>query len=356
MPRMPAEWEPQRSVWLQWPHDAHFEHYPRKLDGTWVAMVAALQTGGGGVDILVRDARQEAHVAGLLKYYGLEAPGTRLHTVPFDDVWVRDNGPSFVEGDDGALKAVHWRFSQWGHKYDYPYDKDAEVPARIADVLGIEVIRSDLTTEGGAIEINGKGSFIGTRSSILNPNRNPNWSTEQVEAELARCLGISNFIWLSGAPPETCIALGDGTDFHVDLCARFVGPSTVLYAWDETGEDPRHPYLARHLEELKAARDEAGRPLTLVPLPLPKNGVYAIGEEQVSPLQNGFTDASYANFLIADKAVLVPVFGNANDARAKAIIAEHFPDREVVGIQATLINEDGGAMHCTTQQEPALAD
>jgi agmatine deiminase len=206
-----------------------------------------------------------------------------------------------------------------------------------------------MVLEGGAVEVNGNGAFMATRSSIIDPYRNPGISQEEIEGILADYLGATHFVWLTGAGRGECEKWGDETDSHIDIVARFTDESTVLYNWTDDRSDPRYSMFLRTLEELKEATTESGKPFTLVPLPLPQ--VY-----QVSAMtdwrQSNFTDAAYSNYLVANGVVLVPVFGHANDERAKGIIAEQFPGREIVGIDAVSLIEHGGAIGCVTQPQP----
>ena len=198
---------------------------------------------------------------------------------------------------------------------------------------------------------------MATRSSIINDNRNPGMSQEQIEQALADYLGVSHFIWLSGAPPEVCEQeLGDSTDYHVDIAARFAGKNTVLYAWTEDQSDPRYPYLTQHLKELKAATDEDGNPLQLVTMDLPERSVRTIGERYDPALGSGstLTDASYLNYLITNDLILVPAFGDVNDDKAQQTLAGFFPEHKIVPIPVLSLTAEGGAIHCVTQQQPLV--
>jgi agmatine deiminase len=206
-----------------------------------------------------------------------------------------------------------------------------------------------MVLEGGAVEVNGAGTFMATRASIIDPHRNPGMSQTEIEEVLSEYLGINHFIWLTGAGRGECERWGDETDSHIDIVARFTGESTVVYNWTDDRSDPRYVMVLKTLDELREATTESGKPLTLVPLPLPQ--IY-----QVSTMtdwrQSTFTDAVYSNYLVANGVVLVPVFGHAHDERAKAIIAEQFPDREIIGIDAVALIEHGGAIGCVTQPQP----
>ncbi len=355
--RMPAEWEPHEAVWLQWPDPAMrgLPGYARKLLSTWLEMAAILAehvtiriavTSPAAAEDITRDCAR----------FGVRQGRVEVHVIPIDDVWARDNGPIFVTDSGGALVVTDWNFNGWGVAAAVT-DRDRKVPAAIAALCGLERHVGGIVTEGGAIEVNGTGTLMATRSSILNPNRNPGVSQQDAETALSHLLGITNFIWLSGAPPEECYRLGDATDFHIDLAARFVGRNVVLANHTDDTSDPHKTYFDRHIAELRAAADETGAPLEIIKLPCPQmhsvstvrfSGTVA----QVPP--GSLTDASYSNYLVTNGLVLVPVYGKPEDARAKAIIAEHFPGREVVGISAINSTEQGGAVHCVTQQQPKV--
>jgi agmatine deiminase len=210
-----------------------------------------------------------------------------------------------------------------------------------------------ITLEGGAIEVNGKGTLIATRSSIINPNRNPGISQGEIETAIQDFLGIEHIIWLSGASREFCDLVGSDTDLHVDGYARFTDESTVLYSWTHDEDNLFYPVLKQHLAELEAATTESGKPLTLVCLPKPKNEMFStLVEATRPPFDSHLSLGTYANFYIANNVVLVPVYGDINDANAKSILAEHFPNREIIGIPAWRTAERGGMMHCVTQQQP----
>jgi len=347
---MPAEWEPHEGTWLQWPRNKVEPGYEMKQEFTWLKMVAALYQHEM-VHIITCDERQRDHVACQLDYFGIGHHNIDLHIIPADDVWARDNGPIFVINEQNDLFITDWTFNGWGNRFEYELDN--QVPATIGDKLDIPVLEPPLVLEGGAVEVNGRGTFMATRSSIMDPQRNPGKSQAEIEAILSQYLGVNHFIWLTGAGRGECEKWGDTTDSHIDIVARFTNESAVLYNWTDDKSDPRHNMFAKHLEELKAATTESGQPLTLIPLPVPKDGVYQISNDSLWR-ESLYTDAAYSNYLVANSVVLVPVFGNVYDDRAKKIIGEQFPDREIVGINAVSLTEDGGAIHCVTQQQPAV--
>jgi agmatine deiminase len=311
------------------------------------------------VRIVTGNEAQRDRLEMQLRHFGLDASRIELFVIPHDDVWARDNGPIFVLDAKGNLAVTRWNFNGWGGRS--PSALDAQVAATVASRLNLPLIEAPFVTEGGAMEVDGAGMFMATRSSILNPNRNPDLDQAGVERVFREILGVEHFVWLSGAAPEICEQLGDCTDFHIDLAARFTPGGAVLYCAPPEAADPRHPYLVRHHDELRNATDRRGRPFDLVGLPTPS--VYSVSTASIgiqgaseARMQPGrLTDASYTNYLVTNGLVLVPVYGCATDETAKSIIAEQFPGRNVVGIPALTITEEGGAVHCVTQQQPVAS-
>lgn len=347
---MPAEWEKHEGTWLQWPHNDRYQDSQMWLEHTWLAMTIALHEHEI-VHIIVTDERRREHLQRQIAYYGLDENNIDVHIIPTDDVWVRDNGPIFLVNERGELAATDWNFNGWGKRY--PFEKDCQVPAILGSRLSIPHYVAPIVAEGGGIEVNGKGTMIATRTSIINSNRNPGKSQDEIEAALKAYLGIEHLIWLSGAPKDFCDAVGDDTDFHIDGCARFVDESTVLYTWTDDPADPNYPFFQQHRQELESAVTESGKSLTLVPLLLPRNLSYATRFQPTRmPFESKPALAFFTNYYVANKVVLVPVYGDVNDAVAKSIIAEHFPNREIIGIPAHGVAELGGMMHCVTQQQP----
>jgi len=361
--RMPAEWEKQTAVWFQWPGkynqttDDSDLSYQMKMEKTWLLMTWEVHRHAG-VGILSANARQRDHIRRSMEYYGFDMEKVDIHVTRTVDVWHRDTGPIFIIDDKGSVAITDWNFNGWG---SYPEWGEAErhIPQTVADIVDLPVFVAPLVSEGGAIEVNGTGSFLATRSSIINDNRNPGRSQAEIEQVLRDYLGVSNFIWLSGAPPEVCEQeLGDSTDYHVDIAARFAGKSTVIYAWTDDLSDPRYPYLVKHLEELQGVTDEDGNPFSLIPVDLPEGGIRIIGDRFDQALGSGsdFTDASYLNYLVTNEIVLIPAFGNANDGKAQAVLAACFPDRKIIPIPVVSLTAEGGAIHCVTQHQPAPLD
>ena len=231
---------------------------------------------------------------------------------------------------------MNFDFDSWGRKYP-PWDRDDAVPRRAAELLDLPRFDAGLVLEGGSIDGNGRGAILTTESVLLNPNRGAGRSREALERVLAEFLGATHVLWLAGGIE------GDDTDGHVDDVARFVDAGTVVAAVEPDAADPNSGPLSENLRRLRAMRDQDGKPLTVVPLPMPPR--LAPGGDRCP--------ASYANFYLANGAVLVPTFGGPSDARALAVLAELLPTREVVGIPSADLVVGLGALHCATQQQPA---
>jgi len=343
---MPAEWEHHEGTWLQWPQDKQFRGYELKLERIWLNMVEALQDHEN-IHVIVCDERQQDHVEDQLVYHNIGLKNVDFYTIPTNDIWARDNGPIFVVNNEGQAAITDWTFNGWGDRF--PYDLDDKVPALIGEYLDMPVFKTPMVLEAGAVEVNGKGTFLATRSSIIDSHRNPGMSQAEIEAVLSQYLGVSHFIWLTGAGRGECDLWGDETDSHIDIVARFSDESTVLYNWTTNLSDPRYRMLAKSYLELQAATTESGKSLTLVPLPLPE--VYQT-TTMTDWRKSTLTDAAYSNYLVANNVVLVPVYGQAYDQHALKIIAEHFPGREVIGIDVVALIEHGGAIGCVTQPQP----
>jgi agmatine deiminase len=348
--RMPAEWEPHEGTWLIWPHEDTHEDSQLHLEHLWLEMTMVLQEDEK-VFIILPDQRRLDHLQHQLDHYGIPQKNIDLHIIPNDDVWVRDCGPIYLVSEEGDLAVTSWNFNGWGERY--PYQKDRLVPERVAQEQGLRLFNGPITLEGGGIDVNGKGILIATRSSIINPNRNPGIEPVEIELAIKDYLGVEHIIWLSGASKEFCDTVGSDTDMHVDGCARFVNETTVMYLWTDDESNIYYPYLKQHRDELIKASKGIGKEFTLIPLPKPENKMYStLRTSTRPPFENISSLTTYANFYIANTAVLVPVYGDVLDSSAKSIIAEHFPDQEIVGIPAWATAERGGMMHCVTQQQP----
>jgi len=259
----------------------------------------------------------------------------RLHVIRTDDVWMRDIGPTFVRDGARGLVALDWTFNAWGGKYA-PWDRDDAVAARVASLCGVARERLELIVEGGALEVDGEGTLLATEPTLLDPKRNPGISRESLEKTLGELLGVTHVVWLGDGIE------GDDTDGHIDDLARFVAPGVVVCARESDPSDPNFAPLEACGERLRTAHDARGRALEVIDLPMPP--AVRAGSDRLP--------ASYANFYIANREVLVPVFGAPSDARAIEILGPLFPGREIVGIPSRSLVRGLGAVHCLTQQQP----
>ncbi len=345
MYRMPAEWEPHRATWIAWPH--HEPDWPGKLGPIpWVyAEIARVIAEHEPLEILchsadVRDAAGEA-----LSAHGVRADRVRMHLVPTDRVWLRDSAPTGVLTPEGAVVLVNWAFNGWA-KYDN-WQHDIRVGEAVAAATGlprVEPRRRDtagrIVLEGGGIEVNGDGLLLVTEEWLLSDEqvRNPGLGRADYERIFAEWLGIRRTIWLG----DGCV--GDDTHGHVDDIARFVAADTIVLAVEPDPADDNHERSIDNLQRLQALDGAEGvGALRIVTLPFPRPVVMR-GER---------LPASYANFYIANGAVLVPTFNDPNDRVALAILAELMPSHRVIGIHAVDLVWGLGTLHCLTQQEPA---
>ena len=327
---MPAEFERHAATWLCWPHNA--ETWPGCLEQAEREFAVLVETLAESepVHVLVQDESHAERVAARLNVFAA------LHQVESDDSWMRDIGPTFVREPDGELLALDWTFNSWGGKYP-PWLRDDAVAGRVAELAGVPSLRPGLVLEGGALEVDGEGTLLAVESSLLGAARNPDWTREALERRLGELLGVEQVVWL-----EASLA-GDDTDGHVDNIARFVAPGCVVCACEPDASDPNHTSLADCQERLRAAHDARGRRLELVELPMPP-AQHADGER---------LPASYANFYIANRVVLVPEFGAPSDRDALERLTKLFPERRVVGVPARTLLRGLGTLHCLTQQQPA---
>ena len=337
--RMPAEWEPHAATWLAWPHNADtWPDHLHRVRRTWVEIIRAL-AAGEAVNLLVNDAGSEAAASALLRGAGVDLRRVAFHRIPTVDVWIRDYGPTFVTRGpgSGALALVNWRFNAWGLKYP-DYVADDTVPSRINESLGLPASAPGIVLEGGSIDVNGAGVCLATEECLLNPNRNPGLTRDEVEARLRSALGIRSVVWLPAG------LRGDDTDGHVDNLARFVSATTAVCVVEEDPRDENHLALRENYRRLAAAADARGRRLEVVPLPQP---------DPVTAADGSRLPASYANFYVANGVVLVPLYRGPKDRDALDTLAALFPGRRVAGIDSRALVLGLGGVHCVTQQQPA---
>ena len=212
--------------------------------------------------------------ASQLRYHRIPDGQVNFYLIPTNDVWARDNGPIFVTDQNGKQVITNWGFNGWGGRFEGELDN--QVPAKAAKAMGLPMVSPSLFIEGGAVEVDGKGNFMATRTSIIDPNRNPGLSQQEIEAVFSQYFGVDRFIWLTGAGPGVCEKWGDTTNSHIDLIARFTPQSAILYSCSEDSSDPRTEMHTRHLAELEQQVDILGLDYQLIPLPEPAGGVYQI--------------------------------------------------------------------------------
>ena len=334
---MPAEWEPHDAVWLSWPHNSMTFPHLSAVEEAYYEFIRAVHTSER-IELFVPTAVIHRKVRARLREAGVDLDRIILHTSEYSDVWIRDYGPTFIVNRTLQKTAiVHWYFNAWGGKYETQIP-DGRIPLMMNRRLCLPIFTPGVVLEGGSIDVNGKGTVLTTRSCLLNPNRNPGLSADQIEEKLKEYLGVEKVIWLNDG------VVGDDTDGHIDDIARFVSPSTVVCAYEMDIADANYPALHDNYEILRQSSDQNGQPLTVVKLPMP------------APVMDGDEryPASYTNFYIGNSVVIVPVFKDPHDAEALKIIRKLFPDREVIGINARAMVEGFGTFHCGTQQQPHL--
>jgi len=343
---MPEESETHEGTWLQWPH--HYQYgiaYRNSLDATWVAMTQALVTSEK-VHIIAYNATEKNRIITLLNNAGIALTNVDFKIYKTDDVWVRDTGPIYVRDKKGKLAIEDWGFNGWGNKTDVisglliQSNNCNVIPTKIAQDQGYALIdlNSEMINEGGSVEIDGNGTLMACKSSILNSNRNPGMTQEQAENIFKKYLGVTNFVWLDG---QAGIEI---TDQHIDGFARFGNSTTIVTM--EQNDLLNYDVQQSDINKLYSASDKDGNPYTFLKLPLTQNNVSTTNGTNL-----GYK-GSYVNFYIANNKILVPNYNDPNDATANAIIQALYPTRTVVGIDVRNLYENGGMIHCVTQQQP----
>jgi len=340
---MPAEWERHEGTWLAWPEDA--VTFPKRLSKVRAQYLRIIEllTEGEAVHLAVKNRKTQEGIRESLKDRGVRLGGVHFHIWDYADVWFRDYGPTFVvnrQRDETAI--VQWQFNAWGGKYESLL-KDGGVPYFISERLGLPLFRPGVVMEGGAIDVDGQGTLLSTEQCLLNPNRNPGLAKKAMEQFLRNYTGVSKIIWLKGG------IAGDDTDGHIDNLARFVRPGTVVCAYEEDLRDENHSALKANYDVLRRSRDQHGKLLEVIKLPMPAARYDLIrGEKRRLP-------GSYVNFYIGNTVVLVPAFGGSTDALALRIIQGLFPDRKALAIDCSDLVYGSGTLHCISQQQPVAA-
>jgi agmatine deiminase len=349
--RMPAEFEPHEGCWMIWPERPDNWRSGAKPAQAAFAAVAGAIAGGGERVTMAASAAQFAHARDVLP------AAVRVVEMTTDDAWMRDVGPTFVVDDGGERRGVDWRFNAWGGLRGglyFPWARDDQVAQKVLEGEWTDRHRAPLVLEGGAIHVDGEGSVLTTEQCLLNPNRNPDLSRAEIEAQLKAYLGAEKVLWLGDG------TYLDETDGHVDNICCFVRPGVVALHWTDDPDDPQHAISRDALARLEAMTDARGRPLEVHKLPMP--GPILISEDEargVDAVEGTLPRcagerlaASYVNFYVANTRIVMPLLDERTDDAARAILAALFPDRAVVGVPAREILLGGGNIHCITQQVP----
>jgi agmatine deiminase len=332
----PAEWTKHEATWLSWPHKE--ESWPGKIAAIYEPYCEFIKIVATGekVRINVRDEAMKADAISHLENANVDLSQIEFYFNESNDAWCRDHGPAFVvKGNTKAI--VDWGYNAWGNKYP-PYDLDDVIPTKIAKQFNLPLFTPDIVMEGGSVEFNGAGTILTSTACLLNKNRNPHLTKTQIETYLKEFYGAEQVLWVGDG------IIGDDTDGHIDDITRFVNEDTVLTAVESNPLDENYLLLQENLVALKEMRLLDGRPLKIIKLPMPSPVIY---DDTRLP-------ASYANFYIANAAVIVPTFRDVNDKIALDIIQKAFPERKVIGIDSTDIIWGLGSFHCLSQQEPAV--
>lgn len=333
--RLPAEWEPQDGILLAWPHEhSDWLPYLEEVEPVFVEIACRISR----FEQVVIVAAEPGHVERLVQAAGAEMARIDIREIPSNDTWARDFGPITML-ENGRPLLLDFGFNGWGLKF--PADLDNRITRCLhqAGVFGDNRLQTvGLILEGGSIESDGRGTLLTTAECLLNANRNPHLSKNELEAALASLLGAERFLWL-----EHGYLAGDDTDSHVDTLVRLAPADTILYVACDDPDDEHYPELAAMAGDLRAFRTAEGRPYRLLPLPWPSAKYDEDGRR---------LPATYANFLILNGAVLVPVYNDEKDAQALEIIGQAFPGRAIIGIDCTPLILQHGSLHCVTMQLP----
>ena len=339
---LPPEWVPQQAVLLTWPHpESDWQPILDRVEPVFVAIGRAVSQHEELIVSCLNDAHME-HVEKLLKHGGADMDKVSLFPVPSNDSWVRDHGPITVMRN-GQRILLDYQFNGWGNKYEAGLDNRLSIRLHEMGAFhGLPMETQALILEGGSIEVDSRGTLLTTTECLLSPERNPQYSRTEIEELLKGQLGVERILWL-----EHGQLIGDDTDGHVDTLARFCDDRTIAYVSCDDELDLHFASLKAMEQELKQLTDAEGSPYRLVPLPLPAAQYDDDGQR---------LPATYANFLIINDAVLLPTYADPLDAIAIERLAECFPEREIIAIDARALIHQFGSIHCVTMQLPAAMD
>jgi agmatine deiminase len=350
---MPGEFEPHAGCWMAWPERPDNWREAARPAQEAVAAVAEALAVSEPVTMAVSDAQFE-------RCRELLPASVRVVEMSTDDAWMRDIGPTFLVDGSGGLRGVDWRFNAWGGREGGLYaswERDERVARKVLEIESAQRYRAPIVLEGGAIHVDGEGTVLTTEQCLLNRNRNPTLSREQIERALLDYLGASKVLWLGAG------LWGDETDGHVDNVACFVRPGVVLLTWSDDRSDPQHAISADALARLRTATDARGRTLEVITLPAP--GPLDMTSEEARGVQSAAGTqprragdrlaASYVNFYPGTSRVVFPLLDERHDDTVRETLRSCFPERELVGVPAREILLGGGNIHCITQQVPRHA-
>lgn len=332
--RLPAEWEEQDGVLLAWPHiNTDWQDILDKVEPVFAEIIAVISR----FEQVILIAPENGTAAERLLAAGADLRNITFADLPSNDTWARDFGPITVLENNTPL-LLDFGFNGWGAKFNADFDNRINELLAAAQIFRAKTVSIPIVLEGGSIESDGAGTLLVTSECLLNPNRNPHLTSEQIEAGLRLHLGAERLLWLNHG-----YLAGDDTDSHIDTLARLCPNDTIIYAACDDPSDEHFEELSAMKQELQSFRTPAGAPYRLIPLPFPSPSHGLEGER---------IPATYANFLIINNAVLVPTYNDTNDQAALAAVQKGFPDREIIGIDCSSIILQHGSLHCLTMQLP----
>ena len=334
--KMPAEWTKHLRTYISWPIKASM-CYPEDYEAVcrgYTEIIEAIAEFES-VTIIINSEDLDKLSRSFIN------ERIELLAVEHNDAWLRDNGPTFLVNDDGDVAGVNWRFNAWGGKYA-PWDLDDLVATEILNFFRLKQFDAPLVMEGGSFHVDGEGTLLTTEQCLLNPNRNPEMTRDQIEAELRKFLNIQKVVWLNKGLD------GDETDGHVDNIACFAAPGRILLQVCNDPEDENYAITQENLKILNRETDAIGRKFEIIPIQQPP--------KMCDPVTKGRLTLSYLNFYFVNGGIILPVFGGEakeSDQLAVQVLSETFPERRIRTIDGMGIIREGGNVHCTTQQMPA---
>jgi len=343
--RMPAEWHNHAATQLHWPtnRDTWPGERLERVEVVYLNIIKVLHQYEP-IILLVNEEHSAEDVRRKLEANSIDMSKVHIHSLPINDVWARDCGPIFVQHLDfpDRYAITDWEYNAWGEKYP-PFQDDNRLPGWFAEKFKLTKFETGMVLEGGSIETNGSGVLLTTESVLLNKNRNPDLSKEEIEEYVKYYLGMDKMIWLKNG------LAGDDTDGHIDDLSRFLNQNTILTMISEDPTDINYAVLKENYEILKKSTDQNGNPFNIIPLILPQTKI-----EGTTVDGSEYVPASYANFYIANGVVLLPLYDERYDEDALNLLAEYFPDRDIVGIECADLVWGQGSIHCITQQLYAI--